>query len=114
MTRRLPLPARRTFASIDRTTGSRIGPLAPFPHLQRRGDLCPAQAKIVPRLQNKLHAVNLAEFQVEDREPRRHARGGRAKGDYRAIFVHFRKHPTALFGAGPGGWGGTAKAIKSN
>src|ERR1700738_3316387 len=25
MTRRLPLPARRTFASIDRTTGSRSG-----------------------------------------------------------------------------------------
>jgi hypothetical protein len=31
MTRRLPLPARRTFASIDRTTGSRPGrwPLSP-------------------------------------------------------------------------------------
>ena len=31
MTRRLPLPARRTFASIDRTTGSRSGrwPLSP-------------------------------------------------------------------------------------
>ena len=42
MTRRLPLPARRTFAAIDRTTGSRSGrwPLSP---LQRRGVLRPAQ-----------------------------------------------------------------------
>src|SRR5580704_3012767 len=47
MTRRLPLPARRTFASIDRTTVE-IGRLAPFPHLQRRGDLCPAQLDFDP------------------------------------------------------------------
>src|ERR1700716_489272 len=54
MTRRLPLPARRTFASIDRTTGSRsqddgieIGPLARS-RLQRRGHLRPAQPDFDP------------------------------------------------------------------
>src|ERR1700686_1857612 len=31
MTRRLPLPARRTFASIDRTTGSLLNPAPPLP-----------------------------------------------------------------------------------
>jgi hypothetical protein len=28
--------------------GIEIGPLAPFPHLQRRGDLCPAQLDFDP------------------------------------------------------------------
>ena len=43
MTRRLPLPARRTFAAIDRTTGSRFGPLAPFPPAAPRRSLPQAQ-----------------------------------------------------------------------
>src|SRR5256885_9801947 len=47
MTRPLPLPARRTFASIDRTTGSRSGRW-PLSHLQLRGDLCPAQLDFDP------------------------------------------------------------------
>src|ERR1700738_4988092 len=47
MTRRFPLPARRTFASIDRTTGSRSGrwPLAPT---CSAADLWPAQLDFDP------------------------------------------------------------------
>ena len=47
MTRRFPLPARHSFASIDTTTRPRSGRLALF-RLQRRGDLRPAQADFDP------------------------------------------------------------------
>jgi hypothetical protein len=47
MTRRFPLPARCSFASIDRTAGSRWGVALPS-RLQRRGDLRAVQVDVDP------------------------------------------------------------------
>ena len=43
-----PLPGAPHLRFDRQDNGIEIGPLAPFPHLQRRGDLCPAQLDFDP------------------------------------------------------------------